>query len=120
MLRMRYGGQTSGGIRRHDLQDVRKKRVVVAGLGHFGGNVAAARWLVGQGARVLVTDKALADKLADSLERLKDLPIEYRLGGHREEDFAAADLVVASPAIPPSNPYLLAAKAAGVPVTTEI
>ena len=35
-------------------------------------------------------------------------------GEHREEDFTSADLVVASPAIPPSSPYLAAARAAGV------
>src|SRR3954466_8540307 len=102
------------------MQAVRNKRVVVAGLGHFGGNVAAARWLVGEGASVLVTDRAPAEKLADSLPQLEGLPIEYQLGGHRDADFTSADLVVASPAVPPSNPFLLAAKAAGVPVTTEI
>src|SRR4051794_36969391 len=102
------------------MQDVRNKRVTVAGLGHFGGNVAAARGLMQHGAKVLVTDKAPAEKLADSLKQLEGLPIEYRLGEHREADFASADLVVASPAIPPHTPYVLAAKAAGVPVTTEI
>src|SRR6476661_3530902 len=102
------------------MQAVRGKRVVVAGLGHFGGNVAAARWLVSEGASVLVTDRAPAEKLGDSLPQLDGLPIEYRLGGHRDADFTSADLVVASPAIPPSNPFLLAAKAAGVPVTTEV
>jgi UDP-N-acetylmuramoylalanine--D-glutamate ligase len=100
--------------------DLSGKRVTVAGLGHFGGGVAVAKWLVGQGARVLVTDKAPAEKLADALPQLAGLPIEYRLGGHDERDFTSADLVVASPAIPPSNPYLTAARAAGVPVTTEI
>jgi UDP-N-acetylmuramoylalanine--D-glutamate ligase len=102
------------------MQAVRNKRVVVAGLGHFGGNVAAAKWLVSEGASVLVTDRAPAEKLGDSLPQLDGLPIEYRLGGHRDGDFTSADLVVASPAIPPSNPFLLAARAAGVPVTTEI
>ncbi|MDB5297951.1 MAG: hypothetical protein JWO31_3934 [Phycisphaerales bacterium] len=96
------------------------KRVTVAGLGHFGGGVAAARWLVSQGATVTVTDKAPADKLADSVAQLAGLPITYRLGGHEEADFAGADLVVASPAVPPSNPYLAAARSSGVPVTTEI
>src|SRR4051812_50159685 len=107
MLRTRYGEQgeqTAEGTRRHDLQDVRNKRVVVAGLGHFGGNVAAARWLVGQGARVLVTDKAPADKLSDSLERLKDLPIEYRLGEHRGADFSSAGPGRAPPPPPPPPP----------------
>jgi UDP-N-acetylmuramoylalanine--D-glutamate ligase len=96
------------------------KRVTVAGLGRFGGNIAASRWLVEQGARVTVTDMAAAEKLAASIKQLDGLPITWRLGEHREEDFTQADLVVASPAIPPSNPYLQAAVKAGVPVTTEI
>jgi UDP-N-acetylmuramoylalanine--D-glutamate ligase len=100
--------------------DVRNQRVTVAGLGKFGGNLAAARWLVEQGAKVLVTDQSPAEKLTKSVEQLEDLPITWRLGEHREEDFTQADLVVASPAIPPANRFLQAARAAGVPVTTEI
>jgi UDP-N-acetylmuramoylalanine--D-glutamate ligase len=42
------------------------------------------------------------------------------LGDQRPEDFTSADLIVASPAIPPHHPLLLAAQKAGVPVTTEI
>jgi UDP-N-acetylmuramoylalanine--D-glutamate ligase len=90
------------------------------GLGHFGGGTAVARWLVEQGARVQVTDRAPAQKLADALGELAGLPIDLRLGEHREEDFRAAELVVASPAVPPANPFLQVARAAGVPVTTEI
>ncbi|HYE18259.1 MAG TPA: UDP-N-acetylmuramoyl-L-alanine--D-glutamate ligase [Tepidisphaeraceae bacterium] len=96
------------------------QRVTVMGLGHFGGGIAVAKWLVSQGAKVLVTDLAPADKLADSLRQLAGLPIEYRLGEHRPDDFTGADLVVASPAVPLNNMYLAAARAAGVPVTTEI
>jgi len=102
------------------MQPVAGKRITVAGLGRFGGGVAVARWLVSQGARVLVTDRDTPEKLADSLQQLAGEPIDYRLGEHRTEDFTAADLVVASPAIPPGSPYLLAAAAAKVPVTTEI
>lgn len=79
-----------------------------------------ARWLVSQGAQVLVTDRADETALHESIEQLKGLPIQYRLGGHDERDFADTDLVVASPAIPPTSPYLLAASKAAVPVTTEI
>ena len=46
--------------------------------------------------------------------------MELRIGEHRIEDFTDADLIVASPAVPPHNEYLIAARAAGVPVTTEI
>lgn len=100
--------------------DLQGKRVTVAGLGHFGGGVSAARWLASQGARVLVTDLQPAEALTDSLRQLEGLPIEYRLGAHDEADFTRSDLVVASPAIPPTNRFLLAARNAGVPVTTEI
>lgn len=102
------------------MQDLRGKRVTVAGLGRFGGQIAAARWLVEQGAHVLVTDQAAPEKLTDSVEQLRGLPIELRLGEHRTEDFTGADLIVASPAIPPSNPFLQAARGADVPITTEI
>ena len=57
-------------------------------------------------ASVLVTDKAPADEAGRSVKQLDGLPIEFRLGEHREEDFTAADLVVTSPAIPPTSPYL--------------
>lgn len=102
------------------MEDLRGTRVTVAGLGRFGGNIAASRWLVEQGANVTVTDMATAEKLADSVKQLDGLPITWRLGEHREEDFTQADLVVASPAIPTTNLYLVAATKAGVPVTTEI
>jgi UDP-N-acetylmuramoylalanine--D-glutamate ligase len=96
------------------------QRVTVMGLGRFGGGIAVARWLVSQGARVLVTDKDPVEKLKDSVAQLAGLPIEFRLGEHREADFANTDLVVASPAVPLNNPYLAAARGAGVPITTEI
>lgn len=102
------------------MDDPKGKRVTVAGLGRFGGGIAAARWLCEQGAHVLVTDTAKAQDLTASLEQLAGLPIEYRLGGHLVEDFTRCDLVVASPAIAPSNEYLRAARKAKVPVTTEI
>jgi UDP-N-acetylmuramoylalanine--D-glutamate ligase len=102
------------------MDDLRNKRVTVAGLGRFGGGIEVSKWLATQGARVLVTDKESAEKLADSVKKLHGLPIEFRLGEHRESDFTNSDLVVTSPAIPPTNQYLKAAAGAGVPVTTEI
>jgi UDP-N-acetylmuramoylalanine--D-glutamate ligase len=50
----------------------RGRRATIMGLGHFGGGVAAARWLAQQGAIVTVTD--LADKAA-----LADPPAHERL-----------------------------------------
>jgi UDP-N-acetylmuramoylalanine--D-glutamate ligase len=97
------------------------QRVTVMGLGRFGGGLGVAKWLHGQGARVLVTDMASANALAGPLAQLPK-GIDTRLGEHVEADFTNADLVVASPAVskPWNNPYLNAATNAGVPITTEI
>ena len=87
--------------------DYRGRRVTIMGLGHFGGGVAAARWLARQGAIVTVTDQADENGLADSLPLLADVPLAaVHLGGHREEDFRGADLVVVNPAVRPTSPWL--------------
>lgn len=97
------------------------KRVVVMGLGRFGGGVGVSRFLVEQGAQVLVTDTASEEDLRQSVAQLVGLPIRFRLGGHDEADFRDADLIVVNPAVDPrGNRYLLAAADAGVSTTTEI
>ncbi len=102
------------------MHDVKGKRVTVFGLGHFGGGINVSKWLCAQGAKVLVTDKQSREYLKDSVAQLAGLPIEFRLGEHRVENFTSADLVVISPAIPPTNELLIATQKAGVPVTLEI
>ncbi len=91
------------------------------GLGHFGGGVAAARWLARRGAEVTVTDRADERALADSLAALRDEPIaRFHLGGHREADFRHTDLVVVNPAVRPGSRFLEIAREAGVSLTSEI
>jgi UDP-N-acetylmuramoylalanine--D-glutamate ligase len=102
------------------MDDLRGRRVTVAGLGRFGGGIAVTRWLVERGADVLVTDRQSAETLGESLRQLDGLKVALRLGGHDLADFEKADLVVTSPALPPTHPFIAAAKSAGVPVTTEI
>lgn len=102
--------------------ELRDKRIVVMGLGRFGGGVGVTRFLAGKGAHVLVTDLLPAEQLRDSLAKLADLPnVEYALAGHRESDFARADLIVVNPAVDArQNIYLQAAMQAGVSLTSEI
>lgn len=96
------------------------------GLGRFGGGAGVTRWLCSQGARVTLTDLESQDALATPLEPLQPLiksgQVTLRFGGHDERDFTSADCVVANPAVPKpwSNRYLNAARAGGVPITTEI
>ena len=97
------------------------KRVVVMGLGHFGGGTGVTRYLAQQGAQVLVTDSAPAERLRSSIAKLADLPIEYRLGRHDLHDLTHADLIVVNPAIDPRrNRFLHAATAANIAQTSEI
>jgi len=90
------------------------------GLGSFGGGAGAARYLAASGARVLATDLRAEAELSASLEALRGIDVELRLGRHEEADFAAADVVVANPAVRPDHPLLARARAAGARVTTEI
>ena len=85
----------------------RGRRATIMGLGHFGGGAAAARWLAWQGAVVTVTDLADPSALADALPLLADAPIaRLHLGGHSEEDFRDAELIVVNPAVRPASPWL--------------
>ena len=95
-------------------------QVTVMGLGLFGGGVAACRYFVERGARVTATDLRSAEELRESVQALAGLPITFHLGGHREEDFRRADVVVASPAVPPESPYLELARSAGARIETEV
>lgn len=90
------------------------------GLGLFGGGVGVARHLRSLGWDVLVTDLKGATELAPSVAALDGLGVRFRLGAHDVADFRDTDLVVVNPAVPPGNAYVEAARAAAVPIDTEI
>ena len=95
------------------------------GLGRFGGGLAAAESLLAEGRQVLVTDLAEEVALQASVTKLRETfgaQVRFRLGGHEQEDFAQAGLVIANPAVPQPwhNPYLQTAWESGATVTTEI
>ena len=96
------------------------RRVLVVGLGAFGGGEAVVRFLVERGATVTVTDRRPAADLEMTLERLSGVPFATRLGGHDEADVDAADLMVVNPAVPPASSMVTAARRAGVPLTSEV
>ena len=101
--------------------DVRGKRVLVMGLGRFGGGVGAARYLADRGARVIVTDLASSETLADSVVQLNRATIEaLHLGSHRREDFIWAEVVVVNPAVPPEHPLLSLAQSHGAQLISEV
>ncbi len=103
------------------MDELRGKRVLVMGLGRFGGGVGVAKWLVGQGARVTVNDALGEGDLGESIKALEGLPMEFKLGGHLLADFLGAELLVINPAVDKEKSEVVRkALAAGVPYTTEM
>lgn len=107
-------------------REISGAKVTVMGLGRFGGGIGVTRHLASLGADVLVTDIEPAERLSDSIARIRDLVdagrVSLRLGEHNVSDFTTCDLVVANPAVarPWENRFLRAAEAADIPITTEI
>jgi len=104
--------------------DYKNKTILVAGAGRSG--IASARFLLGRGARVILSDskqrEALDPAVSGLLESAAGFSGELTLepGGNRSESFAAANLVVVSPGIPLSSPFFEISRNVGVPVIAEI
>jgi UDP-N-acetylmuramoylalanine--D-glutamate ligase len=103
-----------------DPQDLAGRRITVMGLGLFGGGAGLVEFLCGAGARVTVTDLAGEKKLAPTLAALRNLPIRFVLGEHREEDFLGADIVFVNPAVPRKAPLVRLCRERGIRLETEM
>jgi UDP-N-acetylmuramoylalanine--D-glutamate ligase len=98
------------------------KKVLVMGLGVFGGGVASAKWLFAQGVRVTVTDMKSEAELGVSMQKFT--PAEKKntsfvLGEHREKDFLENDIIVVNPGVPKENRFLEIAKKAGKSIEND-
>jgi UDP-N-acetylmuramoylalanine--D-glutamate ligase len=109
-------------MERHDMDATTfaGRRVTVMGLGFFGGAIGLVRYLVSQGAQVTVTDLKPAAVLQEAVAALHGLPVRFVLGRHELADFTDVDMVFASPAVREDSAYLVAARARGVPIDTEM
>jgi len=102
------------------------KRIVVMGLGRFGGGVGVTRWLVESGASVLITDPADAESLSASLGQLADLIANNQLeivhAPHDPSMLDDTDILVVNPAVPVpwNNPFIQEAQSRSITITTEI
>ena len=92
--------------------------MLVLGLARTG--VATARFCAERGARVTASEERTASQLGETVPQLRDLGCTLELGGHRPETFLSQDLIIPSPGVPATNPALLAARAAHVPIWSEI
>ncbi len=99
------------------------KTILVVGAGRSG--LAAADFLLDQGARVILTDtkdrsafENRTDRLIESLFANGMLKLE--LGGHQAESFKQCDFVVVSPGVPLALPEFDLSRKSGIPVIAEI
>lgn len=93
------------------------KRLVILGLARQG--MALARFAVGVGAQVVVSDLRPAEKLAGALAELADLPLTYVLGEHPMSLLEGADVLAISGGVPTDMPLVLAARQQGIPLTND-
>jgi UDP-N-acetylmuramoylalanine--D-glutamate ligase len=97
--------------------------VLVMGLGRFGGGLGVTRFLLREGARVILNDRSSADELATPLKELGDhRNLTLALGHHDPSVLDNIDILVVNPAVPRpwDNAFINAAAARGIRVTTEI
>ena len=97
----------------------RGSEVAVVGLGRSG--IAATRLLASAGVRVYASDAAERPQHASGLRELGSLPgVQVDLGRHDLERIRRAGAVIVSPGVPPDAPPLATARAAAVPIVSEL
>ena len=97
--------------------DFRNQKILVVGLARTGA--ALCRFLAEQGARVTITDQAPPEDLADFHREIHGLGVAEDLGVAQPR-WEGYDAIVPSPGVPPELPWLMAARAAGLPVVGEL
>src|SRR3989338_8094278 len=118
------------------INDIQDMIVTVMGLGRLkkGSGVGAAKWLLGHGAQVVITDFRDEAEINESIDEVMSWFDEEKTAHpdrelyhpvfvfceHRAEDFTEAQMVVTNPDIPHDSPYLKLAKEAGVPVHSDV
>ncbi|MEE9185422.1 MAG: UDP-N-acetylmuramoyl-L-alanine--D-glutamate ligase [Candidatus Binatia bacterium] len=98
--------------------DLKKKKVMVIGLARTGSE--AARFLVRQGAEVLVSDSRGEQELRGEIESLAGHPLRFLLGGEEVGWVEGLDVLIPSPGVPSQNPLLRQACGKGIEIISEI
>jgi UDP-N-acetylmuramoylalanine--D-glutamate ligase len=98
--------------------ELKNKRVLVVGLARTG--VATALFCAERGAAVTATESRTESEIGATAAQLRAAGVALELGGHQEKTFLQQDLIVPSPGVPADSPLLLAARAKGVTIWSEI
>src|ERR1035438_7653484 len=98
--------------------ELRGMRVLVVGLARTG--VATADFCAAHNAIVTATEWRKEAELGDIPAKLRDSNVSLELGGHTEKSFLAQDLIIPSPGVRADDPFLVAARAKGITIWSEI
>jgi UDP-N-acetylmuramoylalanine--D-glutamate ligase len=98
--------------------DLEGKRVLVVGLARTG--LVTSLFSAGYGATVTATDQKPEGELAETAARLRGAGVKLEFGNPSLTTFLEQDLIVVSPGVPANLPPLEKARAAGVPVWSEL
>ena len=105
-------------VRPDSVPELRGARVVVVGAAKSG--LSLARFLVGAGARVTLTDARPAAAFGPEVADLAARGVTLEMGGHQEATLLAADLVAVSPGVPLVIEPLAHARRKGVRIVAEV
>ncbi|MBQ9414501.1 MAG: UDP-N-acetylmuramoyl-L-alanine--D-glutamate ligase [Clostridia bacterium] len=97
---------------------VRGKRIAVCGIGR--NNTPVVRQLLAHGALVTACDRRTEDQLGDVGKELAALGATFSLGESYLDHLAGMDMILRTPGMKPYLPPFMAAREAGIPVTSEM
>lgn len=100
-----------------EMRGWRGQKVIIIGAGRQG--VALARYLVRQGAHVILNDRLPLEALAKARQSLEGLEVEWVCGGHPLEVLEGADWVCPSGGVPLDIPLIVEAKRRDIPLTND-
>jgi UDP-N-acetylmuramoylalanine--D-glutamate ligase len=96
-----------------------KKRILVVGLGRSG--LSAARWLIREGADVMIGDiRSEKDLQGELYNEAFKMGARLETGRHSIETFVSQEMIIVSPGVPVEIAPLRAAEERGIPIIGEM
>lgn len=99
------------------MENLKNQKVGVLGLGEE--NVHLVKFLVKNGAKVVICDQSEKGELGEYYQEIKDLPVQFRLGPHYLDHLEDFQIVFRTPGLPYFEPKIQAAKKAGVKISSQ-